>query len=54
MRPTLMLVIGLTAVMALISAPELVIGSLFTAAFVVVVWRLVVPRGGLMRRGGRR
>ncbi|MEV6064880.1 hypothetical protein AB0L62_33185 [Nocardia asteroides] len=54
MRPSLLLVAGLAAVFALVTAPELVLGSLFTAAFAVVLWRLAVPRGGLIRRGGRR
>lgn len=54
MRPSLLLVASLAAIFALISAPELVIGSLFTAAFALVLWRLAVPRGGVIRRGGRR
>lgn len=54
MRSSLILVAGLAALVALVSAPELVIGAVFTAAFAVVLWRLAVPRGGLMRRGGRR
>lgn len=54
MRSSLVLVAGLAAVFALFSAPELVLAAVFTAAFVLVLWRLAVPRGGLMRRGGRR
>lgn len=49
-----MLVAGLAALFALVSAPDLVIGSVFVGAFVLVLWRLVVPRGGLLRRGVRR
>ncbi|MDO3651176.1 hypothetical protein [Nocardia mangyaensis] len=54
MRSSLFLVAGLATVIALVSAPDLVIGSVFLGAFVLVLWRLVVPRGGLMWRGGRR
>lgn len=54
MRSSLMLVAALAAVIALISAPEVVLGAAFTGAFVLVLWRLVVPRGGLLRRGVRR
>ncbi len=54
MRSSLLLVAGLAALFALVSAPEFVIGSLFLGGFVLVLWRLVMPRGGLIRRGGRR
>ncbi|MFD3637550.1 hypothetical protein [Streptomyces sp. NPDC058664] len=54
MRSTLILVAGLAALAALVSAPELVIDSLFTAAFVVVLWKMLTHRRGPLRRGGRR
>lgn len=38
----------------MITNPAAVIGSFALAAFALVLWRLVIPRGGLMRRGGRR
>lgn len=54
MRSSLLLVAGLAAVIALVSAPELVIGSAFTAAFVLVLWKMLTHRSGPLRRGGRR
>lgn len=54
MRSSLLLVAGLAALLALVSAPELVIGSLFTGAFAVVLWKMLMHRSGPLRRGGRR
>lgn len=38
----------------MITNPTAVIGSFALAAFVLIMWRLAVPRGGLLGRGGRR
>lgn len=54
MRSSLLLVAGLAFLFALASAPGLAIGSVFLGGFVLVLWRLVRPHGGLMRRSGPR
>lgn len=38
----------------MVTNPAAVIGSFALAAFVLVLWRLVAPHGGVIRRGGRR
>ncbi|MEU8901750.1 hypothetical protein AB0C65_38210 [Nocardia sp. NPDC048505] len=52
MRVSLLPVAALAGLFALISAPELVIGSAMFAAFVYVLWRMAGR--GLVRRGVRR
>ncbi len=52
MRSSLLLLAGLAAVFALISAPGQVIGSLCAAAFAVALWRMLTHRSGPLRRRG--
>ena len=54
-HPNARLIAALVALLLLFVVPRLVLGAFFTAVFVLVMWRLMVPRGGLLRRmGGRR
>ncbi|WP_369027779.1 hypothetical protein [Nocardia farcinica] len=55
MRSTVVVVAVLAALFALVTAPTLVLGNLFLAAFVWVGWRMLTgPAGPLRRRGVRR
>lgn len=52
---TLVFAVVIVAIsLLLITDPQAVIGSFFFAAFGLVLWQMLVARGGLLRRGGRR
>ncbi|MGY1948916.1 hypothetical protein [Nocardia asiatica] len=54
MRSSLLALAALTGLFVLVSAPGLVIGSVFFAAAVWVGWKLVTHRSGPLRRHGVR
>lgn len=53
-RTAVFAVIAIAILSLLVTAPQAVIGSFCFAAFVLVLWRMLMHRGGPLRRGGQR